>query len=82
MNRYKMTNFVIVALVITAIYQTGELWLEGTDSHNFFYMLKEAFFEEAEEADGDVLLATRYAIGEGEGIFSVHYPDRVGTGLG
>lgn len=79
MNRYKMTNFVIVALVITAIYQTGELWLEGTDSHNFFYMLKEAFFEEAEEADGDVLLATRYAIGEGEGIFSVHYPDRVGT---
>lgn len=79
MNRYKMTNFVIVALVITAIYQTGELWLEGTSSHNFFYMLKEELFKEEEEADGDVLLATRYAIGEGEGIFSVHYPDQVGT---
>lgn len=79
MKIYKITNFVIVALVITAIYQTGELWLEGTSSHNFFYMLKEEFFKEAEEADGDVLLATRYAIGEGEGIFSVHYPDQVGT---
>ena len=43
MKVYRITNFIIVALVITAIYQTGELWLEGTSGHNFFYAL--AFFE-------------------------------------
>ena len=37
MKLYKITNFVIVLLVITAIYQTGELWLQGTSGHNFFY---------------------------------------------
>ena len=37
MKVYRITNFIIVALVIAAIYQTGELWLEGTSGHNFFY---------------------------------------------
>ena len=36
MKVYRITNFIIVALVIAAIYQTGELWLEGTSGHNFF----------------------------------------------
>ena len=39
MKVYRITNFIIVALVITAIYQTGELWLGNTYSHNFFYSL-------------------------------------------
>ena len=39
MKVYRITNFIIVALVIAAIYQTGELWLEGTSGHNFFYAL-------------------------------------------
>lgn len=79
MKVYKITNFVIVALVITAIYQTGELWLEGTSGHNFFYALTDHFTSGRQEADGDVLLATRYAVGEGEGTFSVYYPDNVGN---
>lgn len=79
MKVYKITNFVIVALVITAIYQTGELWLEGTSGHNFFYALTDYFASDKQEADGDVLLATRYAVGEGEGTFSVYYPDEVGN---
>lgn len=79
MKIYKITNFVIVALVITAIYQTGELWLEGTNGHNFFYALTEYVTSGRQEADGDVLLATRYAVGEGEGTFSVYYPDEVGN---
>lgn len=79
MKIYKIMNFVIVALVITAIYQTGELWLEGTNGHNFFYALTEQFSSGRKEADGDVLLATRYAVGEGEGTFSVYYPDEVGN---
>lgn len=79
MKPYKITNFVIVLLVITAILQTGELWLQGTSSHNFFYSLVDGFSSNKQEADGDVLLATRYAVGEGEGTFSVYYPDEVGT---
>ncbi len=81
MKLYKVTNFVIVALVITAILQTGELWLQGTGGHNFFYSLMESFTSDKQEADGDVLLATRYAVGEGEGIFSLYYPDEVGTSV-
>ena len=79
MKLYKITNFVIVLLVITAIYQTGELWLHGTSGHNFFYSLMDGFNSNKQEADGDVLLATRYAVGEGEGTFSVYYPDEVGN---
>ncbi|MBR2062760.1 MAG: hypothetical protein IJ969_05570 [Anaerotignum sp.] len=79
MKVYKITNFVIVLLVITAIMQTGELWLQGTSGHNFFYSLTDIFDADEQEADGDVLLATRYAVGEGEGTFSVYYPDEVGN---
>ncbi|MBR6541894.1 MAG: hypothetical protein IKT73_01675, partial [Anaerotignum sp.] len=79
MKLYKITNFVIVLLVITAIYQTGELWLQGTSGHNFFYSLIDDFTSDKQKADGDVLLATRYAVGEGEGTFSVYYPDEVGN---
>lgn len=79
MKTYKIMNFAIVLLVITAIYQTGELWLRGTDGHNFFYTLTEYFHSDAQQADGDVLLATRYAVGEGEGTFSLYYPDEVGN---
>ncbi len=79
MKGYKITNFVIVLLVIAAIYQTGELWLQGTSGHNFFYSMIEGFTSDKEEADGDVLLATRYAVGEGEGTFSLYYPDEVGN---
>ena len=79
MKLYKITNFVIVLLVITAIYQTGELWLRGTSGHNFFYSFIESFTSDKQKADGDVLLATRYAVGEGEGTFAVYYPDEVGN---
>lgn len=78
MKSYKITNFVIVALVIAAVLQTGELWLQGTSNHNFFYTLTELPFLKKAQADGDILLATRYAIGEGEGLFSVYYPDQTG----
>ena len=80
MKLYKITNFVIVLLVITAIYQTGELWLQGTSGHNFFYSLMDSFTSDRQKADGNVLLATRYAVGEGEGTFSVYYPDEAGNG--
>lgn len=79
MKVYKIMNVIILVLVITAIYQTEKLWLEGTNSHNFFYGWIEELSSERQQADGDVLLATRYAVGEGEGTFSVYYPDDVGN---
>lgn len=33
----KITNFCIVALLISALCQTGMLWLDETSGHNFFY---------------------------------------------
>ena len=81
MKLYKITNFVIVVLVIAAVYQTGELWLQGTTSHNFFYTILQNISQSSEEdqANGEVLLATRYAVGDGGSNFSVYYPDDVGS---
>ncbi len=79
MKLYKITNVVVILLVITAVIQTGTLWLEGTTSHNFFYAVSQMFGQrDTVEADGDVLLATRYAIGSGDRKFSVYYPDDTG----
>ena len=75
-----MTNFIIVALVVTAVYQTGQLWLEGTTSHNFFYMARQLFSKQSvEDVTKNALLATRYAIGDGSSNFSVYYPNQVGN---
>lgn len=80
MKRYKMTNFIIIALVVTAVYQTGQLWLEGTTGHNFFYMVSQLFSKQgAEDVTKNTLLATRYAVGDGSSNFSVYYPDQVGN---
>ncbi len=80
MKQYKMTNFIIIALVVTAVYQTGQLWLEGTTSHNFFYIVSQLFSKQgAEDVTKNTLLATRYAVGDGSSNFSVYYPDQVGT---
>ena len=80
MKGYKITNFVIVVLVIAAVYQTGEVWLAGTTSHNFFHVLwQNVSAAEDEVVDGNALLATRYAIGDGGSNFSVYYPDQVGS---
>lgn len=79
MKGYKITNFVIVVLVIAAVYQTGELWLAGTTSHNFFHVLwQNVSAAEDEVVDGNALLATRYAIGDGGSNFSVYYPESGG----
>lgn len=36
MKRNRITNVIIVVLVIAAVYQTGELWLEGQQAITFF----------------------------------------------
>ena len=74
MNINKMKNFVIIILVIAAVYQTGLLWLEDTASHNFFYTVfglggqKEIAAEE-----GQLLLPGRFVIGSGNKKYTVEY---------
>ncbi|WP_278873017.1 hypothetical protein [Anaerotignum lactatifermentans] len=79
MKRNRITNVIIVVLVIAAVYQTGELWLEGTAGHNFFRAVKESISATDEASESDALLATRYAVGDGASNFSVYYPDKVGS---
>ena len=79
MKRNRITNVIIVVLVIAAVYQTGELWLEGTTGHNFFRAVKESISATDEAAESNALLATRYAVGDGASNFSVYYPDKVGS---
>lgn len=76
----KITNYVIVALVIAAVYQTGELWLSGTMRHNFFYAITDLFSKDhTDQLSSNALLMTRYAIGDGASNFYVSYPDSAGN---
>lgn len=74
-------NIWIVILVILAIYQTNVLWLRETSSQNFIELLWNTPTKQEQEADGNVLLATRYAVGEGDGIYSVYYPNDRGQSV-
>ena len=62
MKRNRITNVIIVVLVIAAVYQTGELWLEGTTGHNFFRAVKESISATDEAAESNALLATKMCI--------------------
>ncbi len=77
MNIHKITNFVIIALVITAVYQTGMLWLEDAASHNFFYTVFGPLNHERVQhtGEGKLLVPGRFAIGSGNRKFSVFYAD-------
>ncbi len=68
----------ILILAIIGIYQTNTLWLRETSSNTIFDLMMQNTAFKQETADGDVLLATRYALGDGSGNFSVYYPNQVG----
>lgn len=77
MNRHKIINFVIIALLITAVYQTGKLWLGDTAGHNFFYaVFGPLHYEKGQQlGDGEFLVPGRFAVGDGNRKFSVFYAD-------
>lgn len=77
MNINRITNFVILILVVTAVYQTGMLWLGNTASHNFFYTVFTTLTQEKADtnSEGGLLLPTRFAVGSGNGTFSVFFPE-------
>lgn len=73
----KIKNFVIFALVITAVYQTGMLWLGDTTSHNFFYTVFGMVDKDKNRIAGENgnLLPVQYAMGSGNKRFSIRYPE-------
>ena len=81
MKGYKITNFVIVVLVIAAVYQTGELWLAGTTSHNFFNGIMQSASKATVGGQNSsvILPVARYAVGNGGSAFSVYYSDKFGN---
>ncbi len=72
-----MKNFLIIALVITAVYQTGMLWLEDNASHNFFYSLFSAFGSSGpnNSANVDIIDPQKTIIGYGNRKYSLFYSE-------
>ncbi len=74
MNINKMKSFVIIILVITAVYQTGLLWLEDTASHNFFYTVFGLGGQKQITAEENTfLLPSKFVIGSGNRKYAVAY---------
>lgn len=76
MNLSKMKNFLIISLVITAVYQTGMLWLEDTTSHNFFYTVFNTLTSGNRVGSNGVSIINpeKIVVGYGNKKFSVIYP--------
>ena len=74
MNINKIKNFVIIILVIAAVYQTGLLWLEDTASHNFFYTIFGLESQKEFTAEGNtLLLPSKFVIGSGNKKYTLAY---------
>lgn len=78
MNINKMKSFVIIILVIAAVYQTGLLWLEDTASHNFFYTVFGLGGQKEFTAEENVLLLpSKFVIGSGNKKYTVAYANSI-----
>lgn len=76
MNMNKIKNILILFLVVTAVYQTGRLWLEDTASHNFFYTLFYSMGKGNQNGQENVAVISpqKLIVGYGNKKFSVVYP--------
>lgn len=75
MNINKMKNFVIIILVVTAVFQTGKLWLEDSISHNFFYTVFSYFKNDNVKPNEklNIIEPGKIAIGYGNKKFDLLY---------
>lgn len=78
-NRLK--NFVIIALAVTAVYQTVLLWLGSSAGHNFFYyfLSKENFLSRSENTEKTSVDPEKIIVGYGTKTFNVTYPGLFGN---
>ncbi len=77
MKYNKLTNLAIFVLVAAAVFQTGELWLGNTDSHNFFYSLFPSTVSEINENDKsyEIIEPEKTVVGYGNRKFNMIYSD-------
>lgn len=75
MKSNKVMNFVIVLLVITAVCQTGKLWLGDVASHSFFYttFAKGIVQPQKVYAESGAISPARIVMGYGNKKFSISY---------
>lgn len=83
MKLNKLTNWVIFMLVAAAVFQTGELWLGNTESHNFFYSLFTHSSNDAGVTDKiyDIIEPEKIVVGYGNKKFNMLYSDVDGLSI-
>lgn len=83
MRLSRIQNFVIIALVIAAVIQTGKLWLYNNDSHNFFYTVFQNTGKNNIKYSGEtyILEPLEIVAGYGNKKFSKFYAQSDETGL-
>jgi len=83
MKLSKLTNSVIFLLVAAAVFQTGELWLGDTESHNFFYSLLISSSEDSGTTDREynIINPEKTVVGYGNKKFNMIYSDTDGLSI-
>lgn len=83
MRLNKLTNLVIFTLVAAAVFQTGELWLGNTESHNFFYSLVTHYSDDLGVTDKvyDIIEPEKTVVGYGNKKFNMLYSDKDGLSI-
>lgn len=76
----RIKNFVIVALIFAAVYQTGTLWLGNYTGHNFFYSIlnTNSIGRNGKNTSSAVIDAQKIVVGYGNKSFSPIYPGLMG----
>lgn len=71
----------ILLLALTGIYQTITLWLNQTSSNNLLDMSVSTSQNWSKTINKNTILSTHYAIGSGDGLFSIYYPNNMDNNL-
>ena len=77
MKYNRLTNVAIFVLAITAVFQTGKLWLGNNDSHNFFYSLYSSSGSQLNETNKNyiVIKPEKTVVGYGNRKFNMLYSE-------
>lgn len=67
-------NFLIIALIALALYQTGRLWFINITNRNFFYTYFMSIVQPViQDGHSDIVCPYRIVSGSGDGVFMIRY---------
>jgi len=69
----RIKTFVIIALAVLAVYQTGQLWFENITNNGFFVYLSAFFDSTVPDGNADIVRPMRVVFGNGDGRFDMRY---------